>query len=181
MKKLKQASETLNQLTDQDVRIVYLPPATVASIHCIGNKPEDRTSDMMRQFVATMKLARVKPDFRHYGFNHPNGTNDDDHGYENWVTIPHDMDVQAPFVKKHFAGGLYAAHTIFFGAFEAWHWLWQWVENNDRFDLNLGDPECMDGLIEEHLNYFNQYNLKNFDLDKDKFQMDLMIPVKERE
>ena len=175
---LQQADETLNKLTDRDVRIVYLPPATVAAIHCIGNHPEDRASVFLRDFVQTIDLAQIKPDFRHYGFNHPNGSNDDDHGYEYWVTIPDDLCVESPFVKKHFDGGLYAAHTITFGEFEAWHWLWAWVENNASFDLNLGSPECMDGLIEEHLNYFNQYRLKNF--DKDAFQMDLLIPIKER-
>ena len=175
---LEQASEKLNKLTDRDVRIVYLPPATVASIHLIGDRPEDRASAILRRFVETTGLSRVKPDFRHYGFNHPNGTNDDDHGYEYWVTIPEDMDLQPPFTKKRFAGGLYAAHSIVFGDFEEWYWLWEWVKNSLRFDFNLGDPECMDGSIEEHLNYFNQYNLKNF--DKDKFQMDLLIPVKER-
>ena len=178
MEELNKASETLNKLTDKDVRIVYLPPATVASIHLIGDRPEDRASAILRQFVETTGLSHVKPDFRHYGFNHPNGTDDDGHGYEYWVTIPEDMDLRPPFTKKRFAGGLYAAHTIVFGAFEEWHWLWEWVKNSLQFDFNLGDPECMDGCIEEHLNYFNQYNLINF--DKDKFQMDLLIPIKER-
>jgi hypothetical protein len=169
----------LNKLTDRDVRIIYLPPATVASIHMIGDRPEDRASAVLCQFVETTGIARVKPDFRYYGFTHLNGTNDDDHGYEYWVTIPEDMDLHPPMTKKCFTGGLYAAHTIVFGDFEKWHWLWEWVENNPQFEINLGDPECMDGSIEEHLNYFNQYNLKNF--DKDKFQMDLLIPIKERE
>ena len=179
MEKLNQADRELSKLTDKDVRIVYLPPATVASIYLIGNKPEDRASMILREFIKTTNLPCVKPDFRHYGFNHPNGTNDDDHGYEIWVTIPEDMELTPPFIKKQYEGGLYAAHTIIFGDFEKWNWLWAWVEGNEKFELNLGDAACMDGLIEEHYNYFNQYNLKNF--DKDNFQMDLMIPVKERE
>jgi transcriptional regulator, merR family len=31
MEELNQASETLNKLSDKDVRIVYLPPATVGA------------------------------------------------------------------------------------------------------------------------------------------------------
>lgn len=169
----------LNLLTDKDVRIIYLPPATVASIHCVGNKPEDRATALLREFVQKTDLAKRKPDFRHYGFNHPNGSNDDDHGYEYWVTIPENMTVEPPFQKKAYAGGLYAAHTVTFGEFEKWHWLWAWVEASDKFMLNLGDPACMDGLLEEHFNYFNQYQLKHF--DKDRFQMDLLIPIKEKE
>ena len=171
--------EELNKLEDKDVRIVYLPPATVASIHLIGNSPEDRAGALLCDFVQKINLAKIKPDFRHYGFNHPNGSGDDDHGYEFWVTIPDELNVAPPFTKKYFVGGLYASYTITFGEFEAWHRLWKWVENNSRFDLNLGDSECMDGLMEEHLNYFNQYNLKSF--DKSKFQMDLLIPIKEKE
>jgi len=37
-----------------------------------------------------------------------------------WVTIPEEMDVPEPIVKKRFEGGLYAAHMIPFGAFEEW-------------------------------------------------------------
>jgi hypothetical protein len=167
-----------NKLNDSDVRIVYLPPATVASIHCIGDHPEDRASVILREFMQKTDLAKQKPDFRHYGFNHPNGSNDDDHGYEFWVTIPESLIIEPPFQKKEFIGGLYGAHTITFGDFEKWNWLWAWVEASDKFLLNLGDPECMDGLIEEHYNYFNQYQLRSF--DKDTFQMDLLIPIKEK-
>ena len=179
MNRIHRASKQMNKLTDKDVRIIYLPPATVASIHCVGNRPEDRAPALLREFMQKTDLAKRKPDFRHYGFNHPNGSNEDDHGYEHWVTIPENMTVEAPFQKKAYAGGLYAAYTVTFGEFEKWHWLWAWVEASDKFMLNLGDPECMDGLLEEHFNYFNQYHLKNF--DKNRFQMDLLIPIKEKE
>ena len=178
MDEINKATEQVNKLADKDVRIVYLPPATVASIHFIGDRPEDRASAILREFMLKTDLANLKPDFRHYGFNHPSGSNDDDHGYEYWVTIPENMVIEPPFQKKEYAGGLYAAHAITFGDFEKWHWLWEWVAASDKFTFNLGDPECMDGCIEEHINYFNQFNLNSY--DKDKFQMDLLIPVKEK-
>ena len=95
----------MNKLTDKDVRIIYLPPATVASIHCVGNRPEDRATALLREFMQKTDLAKRKPDFRHYGFNHPNGSNEDDHGYEHWVTIPENMTVEAPFQKKRMPAG----------------------------------------------------------------------------
>ena len=144
MNRIHRASKQMNKLTDKDVRIIYLPPATVASIHCVGNRPEDRATALLREFMQKTDLAKRKPDFRHYGFNHPNGSNEDDHGYEHWVTIPENMTVEAPFQKKAYAGGLYAAYTVTFGEFEKWHWLWAWVEASDKFMLNLGDPECME-------------------------------------
>ena len=120
MEDLNQASQKISQLNDRDVRILYLPPATVASIHCIGGSPEDETDRLAKEFIKEYRLAEIKPDFRHYGFNHPNGTsdNDNDHGYERWLTIADDLPVREPYVKKTFPGGLYCAHMIPMGAFE---------------------------------------------------------------
>lgn len=177
MDDLQQASKSLSKLTD--VRIVYLPPATVASIHSIGGSPEYDTGNKLKDFVIKTELCKLKPDVRHYGFNHPDGCKPDgsDHGYERWVTIPDDMDVQEPFVKKKFAGGLYAAHMIPMGNFEEWEWLCNWANSNDEYEPIWGDSECMHGLLEEHLNYINQYLLSNEELDK-CMQLDLLIPIK---
>lgn len=181
MDDLNKASEIMSELKDKDVRIIYLPPSAVASIHCIGGPAEWNSGNHLNEFIKKTNLPEVKPDFRHYGFNHPNGTKPDgsDHGYERWVTIPEDMTVPAPLEKKYFNGGLYAAHMIPMGAFEEWGWLWKWVENSEKYEFNLGDPECMDGLMEEHLNYINIYMLSGEELDK-IMQLDLLIPIKEK-
>lgn len=194
MDELNKAREKLNKLADRDVRIVYLPPATVATIHLIGgynpeeeNKelcfyPEEKTFELMREFIKDVNLEVIKPDFRHYGFNHPNGSNQggpaEDHGYERWVTIPDHLEVREPFKKDYFKGGLYAAHAITIGAFEEWNWLWNWVNESGQFTFNLGATECMDGLLEEHLNTYNHYKLQQF--DERKIQLDLLIPIKEK-
>lgn len=179
MDSLVNAEKDLSTL--KDVRITYLPPATVASIHCIGENPELNSGRLLNEFIRTNNLATLKPDFRHYGFNHldsnmPDGNN---HGYERYVTIPDDMEVMSPFVKKHFCGGLYAAHMIPMGAFEEWEWIYNWVKNSPIYDFNFGDPECMNGSLEEHLNYINLYMLSDEDLDV-KMQLDLLIPIKEK-
>lgn len=122
-----------------------------------------------------------KPDFKYYGFNHPDGTKADgsDHGYERWLTIPDDREVEAPFVKKQFPGGLYAAHTIPMGAFEEWHWLWSWVEKHEQFEMDLGDAACMSGLLEDHLNFKNLWSLDISPDEMDKLmQLDLLIPIR---
>jgi DNA gyrase inhibitor GyrI len=118
---LKEADEKLSKLRDKDVRIVYLPPAAVAASHYIGDEPERHAAMVMDKFVLESGLPAIKPDLRQYGFNHPNPgciKGKDTHGYEFWVTIPEDMEVPAPLEKKHFPGGLYAAHMIPMGAFE---------------------------------------------------------------
>lgn len=65
------------------------------------------------------------------------------------------------------------------GAFEEWHWLWKWVKSNEKYEFNLGDPECMDGLIEEHLNYIHLFMLDTQERHN-LMQLDLLIPIQER-
>ncbi len=179
MERLKKAEESLSKLND--VRITYLPPATVASAHYIGDDPESYTYKLIDQFVRDTNLSIIKPDLRHYGFNHPNPVDETGyHGYETWVTIPEDWEVPVPLIKKHFAGGLYAAHMIAFGNFNEWQWLFDWVEKSEQYEFagDMQDQEHMCGLLEEHLNYLNHVHLDNTE-PKD-LQLDLLMPIRER-
>ena len=189
MEELHRADEKLSKLSDRDVRILYLPPATVASAHMIGgNAPELETDEILEAFVEKHALLQIKPDARHYGFNSPNGSNDgmpsEDHGYERWITIPDDLDVTAPLTKKHFPGGLYAAHGIMLGEWDRWSLLWQWIENSERFDFNFDNTAGMDGMMEEHLNpqsYFKWRKMPQAYRDPSGLlQIDLLIPIKEK-
>lgn len=181
MTDLTQANEELNRLTDKNVRITYLPPATVAAIHCMGSAAETESGDLLFAFIKESRLPQLKPDFRHYGFNHPNGTLPDgsDHGFERWVTIPDDMEVPAPFVKKQFAGGLYGAHMIPMGAFEEWNQLFAWANTHETYEIVWGDPECMSGFMEEHLNPISHYLWSHEECDQ-RLQLDLLIPIREK-
>ena len=173
---LVQAPSMLN-----DVRIVYLPPATVAAAHFIGDEPEAHVMALLDQFAMEHALPAAKPDTRHYGFNHPNPKDDSgNHGYEAWLTIPDDWDVPAPLVKKRFEGGLYAAHVISFGNFHEWAWLLDWAEKSDRYAFagDMADQEHMCGLMEEQLNYLTQLRAGN--TEPEDMQLDLLMPVKAR-
>jgi DNA-binding transcriptional MerR regulator len=177
---LQAASDTLLKLTDRDVRIVYLPPSTVAAYRVVGDEPEDCCHKVINAFVRDANLVVIKPDIRHFGFNAPNPVDETGyHGYEMWVTIPDDFPVPEPLVKKHFEGGLYAAHMSPFGAFEEWGSLSDWVANNRNFEGNSGDKggECMWGLLEEQLNYVNRLHLPK-DGDDTGLQLDLLHPIK---
>ncbi len=181
MEDLNKANEQLSKLTDKDVRIVYLPPATVASYRYVGDDPEIHCHQVMDKFVLESGLIRKKPDTRHFGFNAPNPVDETGyHGYEVWVTIPDDMEVPAPIIKKHFEGGQYAAHMIPFGNFEEWGWLDEWVQTNPNYEGNnhTKGHECMWGLLEEHLNYVNHVTLP--DTEPEGMQLDLLYPVKNR-
>lgn len=179
MEDLTRAEQKLNRLSDRDVRILYLPPMTVASYQYIGDAPEDRTGEVIDRFVREHDLPARYPAMRHFGFNAPNPVDETGfHGYERWVSIPEDMEVPAPLVKKSIPGGLYAAHMIPMGAFEEWRLLLEWVCESQKYDLNiedLGGGYHM-GLYEEHLNYVNYVN--QADLKPEDIQLDLLVAVK---
>lgn len=178
--KLKKADERLSKIND--VRIVYLPPAAVAASHYIGDEPEINANFMIDNFIKECNLGEVKPDLRRFGFNHPNPVDETGyHGYESWVTIPEDMEVPEPLKKKHFCGGLYAAHMISFGEFNEWDAFLEWIMKNEWYEFagDLQDQEHMCGLMEEHLNFYN--HIGQTEMDIKCFQLDLLMPIKEKE
>lgn len=177
--KLKKADERLSKIND--VRIIYLPPATVAAAHCIGDEPELNANFLIDKFVKESALGKLKPDLRLYGFNHPNPVDETGyHGYETWVTIPDEMEVPDPLEKKKFCGGLYAAHMITFGNFNEWDSFLDWIMKNERYDFagDLQDQDHMCGLLEEHLNFYN--HIEQPDKDDEHLQLDLLMPIKEK-
>lgn len=182
MADLNKANKKLTKLTDRDVRIVYLPPMTLATIHIIGQDAngehaEQTAAIIMDEFIKNINLEKVYPAARHFGFNNPDGVSDDDqnHGYERWVSIPDDMEVPAPLVKKRLNGGMYAARVIPVGAWnEGWEWLHEWVANSEKYDFRWGTIDGVCGWLEEHLNYWNWYGPNTTQ------QVDLLMPVKEK-
>ena len=172
MNDLNKANEVLGNLNDKDVRIVYLPPATVLSHHAVGDdeqgrQPEDQHDPILDNFEK--KLAQTKPDFRHYGFNH---SVDGVHGYERWITIPDDMEVAPPFTKKHFPGGMYAACVLPVDPWdEGWGLLEEWISNNDKYEADFNG--VWDGRLEEH-------TTAAAILTDAEMYIDLLLPIKLR-
>ena len=180
MEELNQASRKLNKLTDRDVRIIYLPPCTVASAHYYGDGAETYTGEMIDNFAKAVDLRRIFPASRHFGFNWPNPTDETGiHGYERLITVPDDIEISAPLVKKHFEGGLFAAHMIPMGAFEEWEYLCRWVGESSKYDINITDKGngYHFGLFEEHLNWINYH--RDPDHNDENIQLDLLIAVRE--
>jgi DNA gyrase inhibitor GyrI/DNA-binding transcriptional MerR regulator len=182
MSELNQANEVLSKL--RDVRIIQLPPCTVASYHFIGENPEETVGGVISKFTKDVDLYGAKPDARLFGFNHPSPSAERPvYGYESWVTIPDDMDVPEPLVKKRFDGGLYAVHSIKFGDFHEWDWLYQWAAGHGKYAVNMAPEgeEIMGGCLEEHLNWVYQNHLsRSEDGSGDAIggQLDLYLPIK---
>lgn len=183
MSELDQANEILAKT--ENVRILHIPPCTVVSYHCICEEPEAKASDMMTAFIQKTGLYEIKPDARLFGFNHPNpGVLENGlHGYEFWLTIPDDMEIEAPYVKKRFDGGLYAALTMRMPEFERWNDLTNWVRTNEKFaeDYSPEGFKIMSGCLEEHLNWIYDAHCGWPDDGISENQLDLLLPVKRRE
>ncbi|AZS15089.1 MerR family transcriptional regulator [Paenibacillus lutimineralis] len=186
MEDLNKASENLNKLADKDVRIIYLPPMTVAAAYATGEGCEGKAIDMITQFVEESGLLKIKPDARSFGFDCSKGAaviGEPSHVYEVWVSIPYDLEIPAPLVKRTFDGGLYAAHVLRAWDFEDWRLLKEWVDASDKYDNDWNSPrwtslETVAGQgFEETLNFYNfiQKGGKMEDL-----QLDLLFPIKEK-
>lgn len=175
MDDLLKANKVLEE--KMDIRIVYLPPATVASSRAIGKEPEDVAGERIYDFIRESKLPSLKPDFRLYGFNNPSPQEGLlEHGYEFWVTIPDDMEIQEPYVKKTFDGGLYAAHCIKMGDFHEWEPFFQLMQQDEEYETDPREPFGMGGCLEEELNIYTAFTEENASTK----QLDLLIPIKKR-
>lgn len=182
MADLNRADEKLTKLTQRDVRIVYLPPATMASAHYIGEDSEGNSYKMLKKFIADSELIKSKPDVRCFGFNNPiqetGGVSST--GYEIWVTIPDDMEVSAPIRKVQFHGGLYAAHCIHNFEFEHWGLLHEWVNQHELYENDWGAIRCtphmenQEWAFEETLNFYNRF----LNQDPGGHQLELLFPIR---
>lgn len=186
MEQLNQASEKLSKMEDKDVRIVYLPPMTVAAAYAFGEDCEGKAANMIKQFVDESGLLKIKPDARSFGFDCSEGSivlGLPSRVYEVWVSVPEDMEIPMPLVKRTFTGGLYAAHVLRAWDFQDWRLLREWVNASDKYDndwdsMRWISAETKAGQgFEETLNFYNYVQHG----DMKNLQLDLLFPIKEKE
>ena len=169
-----------NMLKDAEVRIVCLPSVAVAAVHITGQNADGAHAEavsaaILSDFIERTNLGLVYPAARSFGFNNPDAVPDDDpnHGYERWITIPANMEVVAPFIKKRLGGGLYASYRIQYGDWEdKWIALHDWVRESEQYDFRWNTINGVCGWLEEHLDYGNWH------VQDGVRQIDLMIPIK---
>ena len=187
IEELNKASENLNKLEDKDIRIVYLPPMTIAAAYASRGGCEGRALDMISKFTNESGLLKIKPDARSFGFDCSDGAvevGENSLAYEEWVSVPDDMEIPSPLVKRHFSGGLYAAHVLRSWDFSDWQRLKEWVDASEKYDNDWGSPQGESPEItfrqgfEETLNFYN-YILKH-NSEMSHLQLDLLFPIKEK-
>lgn len=186
LEELNKPNDVLNKFQDRDIRIIYLPPMTVAAAWVEGDECEGKASRIIRSFVQDTGLMDIKPDARCFGFDcskEDTGVGEASRVYETWVSIPDEMEVPKPLCKRRFQGGLYAAHVLRSWDFQDWRLLTEWVHASDKYDSDWGSPrwishETPQGEgFEETLNF---YNLVKGESRTKGLQLDLLFPIKVR-
>jgi len=107
-------------INTQQIRFVQIPEMTVASIRCISTSPEKDSLNAVIHFMKNKKISEKNSEVRHFGYipNYDKGGIADIDIFERWITIPEDIEIAEPFMKKTFSGGLYAAYTVPFRFFD---------------------------------------------------------------
>ena len=182
MEKLNKASEKLSKIEDKDVRIVYLPPMTVAAANASGENCEGKANDIVSKFVKDSGLLTIKPDIRSFGFDcFKEG--EPTHLYEVWVSVPKDMKIPAPLTKRTFSGGLYAAHVLRTWDFKDRCLLKEWINASNMYESDWDSPRwkspetSVGQFLEETLNFYNFVQSGEM---KD-LQLDILFPIKKKE
>jgi len=179
---LNRASEVINKL--RNVRVVYLPPMTVASVLITVDAADNNMWLVINDFVKKNDLYKIKPDLRVFRLYHMSSRNSNE--YELWVSIPDDLIISAPFIKKKFCGGHYAAHSEGDGGYEIFLGLLDWINSSENYQYDYDgnllrcDPPINENAdfggmsldLAECLNYYDIYH--GFDVES---EFDILLPV----
>jgi len=184
MNDLFKAAEVLNKL--ENVRVVYIPPMTVASVYCTGENSEEKAWQAMTDFIKQNNLIEIKPDLRVFKIAHQNATGSN-FGDEVWVSIPDTQIIPTGFVKKSFLGGQYAAHVLDNNGFEVALGLQDWINESDKYqyDYNENLMRCdppineIDSFGGMHLDLSEVLNFNSFQKPGFENQIDFLAPIKD--
>lgn len=169
----------MTKAVDQlQVRVIQLSPMRVVCYKAISKTPEDDCAKIMNAFIEKHGLHKRDYSFRHFGFNNPDPVEGSEvYGYEMWVTLPSEIEAEAPLWEGHFNGGLYAAIPTYMSSiFENWQTLYRWVNTSEVFEADFA-PEIGRQWLEENINYEHFYDEGVHFEDK---QLDLLLPIRRK-
>lgn len=176
---LPMVDQIMTKAVDQfQVRILQLSPMRVVCYRAISKTPEDDCAKVMNAFIEKHQLHKRDYGFRHFGFNNPDPVEGSDvYGYEMWVTLPVELEAEAPLWEGQLRGGLYASiPTHMSSIFEHWQKLYQWVNTSEAFEADFA-PEIGRQWLEENINYEHFYDEKVHFEEK---QLDLLLPIRRK-
>ncbi|MCG3226224.1 MAG: effector binding domain-containing protein [Candidatus Heimdallarchaeota archaeon] len=167
------------EMAKDEFRIVKLPAMRVASFHAMGEflgDPETKAGKKIYEWANPKGLYENKEKHRVFGFNNPDPKFDHDkgefivskenpYGYEFWITIDEDFEVENEIAVKNIPEGLHVVKSCagVHNLGDAWKELYKWIKNNDKYEF--GNHQC----LEQALNPMEQ--------DGNKISFDLYFPI----
>jgi AraC family transcriptional regulator len=128
---------------DFDVRIISLEPMRVASIRVISKNPEQDAWEKIQTWADKHGLLDNLERHPVFGFNNPDPSHErEEYGYEFWIKIDSEFQVEKEIKDKNFKGGLYAVTTTpliidsEMPIIPAWKKLAEWVKNSDKYEYD---------------------------------------------
>jgi DNA gyrase inhibitor GyrI/DNA-binding HxlR family transcriptional regulator len=169
------------RMVKDEFRIVKLPAMRVVSFHAMGEflgDPEPKAGKKLYEWANPKGLYDEPEKHKVFGFNNPDPKYDHDkgeflvnednpYGYEFWMTIEEDFEVEDDVVVKNIPEGLFVVKSCT-GVNElgdAWKELYMWIKESDKY--KFGKLQC----LEHALNPMEQDGLK--------IQFDLYFPIEE--
>lgn len=144
-----------------------LPPGKVAYYCHKGMEPEWDAWETLIGWVKKHNLDKGEQKLRYFGFdNPPPASEGEEYGYEVWVTIGDDIEVDDEKVQaKQFEGGLFAVtSTTVQDVFSAWINLGKWLEES-TYSYREHIP-CLEELL-------------SYGEEAENIKLVLYLPVKE--
>jgi DNA gyrase inhibitor GyrI len=100
-------------MSEMQVKVVKLEPMRVVSFHGFGTEPENIAFGKMREWAGPKGLLDDLENHRVFGFDNPEPSpGSPNYGYEVWVEVGEEMEIEEGLTVKQFDGGLYGVTRI---------------------------------------------------------------------
>ncbi len=181
------------------IKIVKLFDMKVIAFHSWGEfigDPEKKTFQKLDEWVKERGISLDPLKHQIFGFNNPSphindsgnqfASKDNPYGYEVWMTIPEDYEIEENMKVKTIEGGLYGAVSIrgVDNIGKGWKFLFDWIQNSEEYDFHPNWKGLSKYYDKEHvtqgitgLEYLVNYQ----EYDEKNFLMDIYFPIIERD
>ena len=165
-------------MSELEVRIVNLEPMRVASALGYGEGPEEIAWDKITSWARSKGMLDDLKTLRFFGFNNPNPSpGSPNYGYEQWIVIDPDMEVEGEIKAKEFPGGLFAvARCQLSNITEVWKQLVLWQEDSN---YRMGNLQCLEEALNPELFITSDGMLPIDESMFDQFSLDLYLSIEE--
>lgn len=128
-------------MKDEQVRIVEMKDQKVALAHGTGKEigePEEEAWDKLMRWIKEEDVLEEKDGFQLFGRNNPPPTEEnEEYGYDQMVTLYNNYESTENIEITEIEGGSFAVTRFknLENIVEKWQELYEWVQNNDEYEI----------------------------------------------